>query len=102
MKPSFSGAIRGEAIKVSRQLSFWLMLLGGLVLLGITVVAIGTLGNLPETAKTQPSSAIRQLMDVYGVIFEVGPGIVLFITGSRLIALAASSATLRFAYAREA
>src|SRR6202043_1569104 len=100
MRPSFFGAIRGEAIKVSRQLSFWLMLLGGLVLLGITVVAIGTIGNLPETAKTQPSAAIRQLMDVYGVIFEVGSGIVLLITGSRLIAMEYSSGTIRIAYAR--
>jgi len=100
MKPSFFGAIRGEAIKVSRQLSFWLMLLGGLVLLAITVVAIGTIGNLPETARTQPSVALRQLMDVYGVIFQIGSGIVLLITGSRLIGMEYSSGTIRIAYAR--
>ena len=100
MRPSFFGAIRGEAIKVSRQLSFWLMLLGGLVLLAITVVAIRTIGNLPETARTQPSFAIRQLMDVYGAIFQIGSGIVLLITGSRLIAMEYSSGTIRIAYAR--
>jgi ABC-2 type transport system permease protein len=100
MKPSFFGAVRGEAIKVSRQLSFWLMLLGGLVILGITVVAIRTIGNLPETARTQPTFAIRQLMDVYGAIFQVGSGIVLLITGSRLIAMEYSSGTIRIAYAR--
>jgi ABC-type transport system involved in multi-copper enzyme maturation permease subunit len=100
MRPSFFGAIRGEAIKVSRQLSFWLMLLAGLVLLGITVVAIGTIGNLPETARTQPSAALRQLMDVYGTIFQIGSGIVLLITGSRLIAMEYSSGTIRIAYAR--
>jgi ABC-type transport system involved in multi-copper enzyme maturation permease subunit len=85
---------------VSRQLSFWLMLLAGLVLLGITVVAIGTIGNLPETARTQPSAALRQLMDVYGIIFQIGSGIVLLITGSRLIAMEYSSGTIRIAYAR--
>jgi ABC-2 type transport system permease protein len=100
MRPSFIGAIRGEAIKVSRQLSFWLMLLGGLVLLGITVVAIGTIGNLPETARSQPSVALRQLLDVYGAIFQIGSGIVLLITGSRLIAMEYSSGTIRIAYAR--
>lgn len=100
MRPSFIGAIRGEAIKVSRQLSFWLMLLGGLVLLGITVVAIGTIGNLPQTARTQPSVALRQLLDVYGAIFQIGSGIVLLITGSRLIAMEYSSGTIRIAYAR--
>ncbi|HEX3507361.1 MAG TPA: ABC transporter permease subunit [Candidatus Dormibacteraeota bacterium] len=99
-RPSFFGTLRGETIKVSRQLSFWLMMLGGLVLLGITLVAIRTIGNLPEVARTQPSLAIRQLMDVYGAIFQVGSGIVLLITGSRLIAMEYSSGTIRIAYAR--
>jgi ABC-type transport system involved in multi-copper enzyme maturation permease subunit len=99
-RPSFFGAVRAEANKVSHQLSFWLMLLAGLVLLAITVVAIGTIGNLPATARTQPSVALRQLMDVYGVIFQIGSGIVLLITGSRLIAMEYSSGTIRIAYAR--
>ena len=99
-RPSFSGAVRGEAIKVSRQLSFWLMLAAGLVLLGISVVGINTIGNLPETARTHPSVFLRQMLDVYGTIFQVGSGIVLLITGSRLIAMEYSSGTVRIAYAR--
>ena len=99
-RPSFFGAVRGEAIKVSRQLSFWLMLVGGVVLLGIVVVAFNTVGNLPETARTHPSVFVRQMLDVYGTIFQVGSGIVLLITGSRLIAMEYSSGTIRIAYAR--
>jgi len=99
-RPSFFGAVRGEAIKVSRQLSFWLILAGGLVLLGVTVVAIGTVGNLPELAKSDPSAYVRQLLDVYGTIFQIGSGIVLLIIGSRLIAMEYSSGTIRIAYAR--
>ena len=99
-RPRFFGAVRGEAIKVSRQLSFWLMLVGGLVLLGITVVGINTIGNLPDTARTHPSVFLRQMFDVYGTIFQVGSGIVLLITGSRLIAMEYSSGTVRIAYAR--
>ena len=99
-RPSFSGAVRGEAIKVSRQLSFWLMLAAGLVLLGISVVGINTIGNLPETARTHPSVFLRQMFDVYGTIFQVGSSIVLLITGSRLIAMEYSSGTVRIAYAR--
>ena len=99
-RPSFFGAIRGEAIKVSRQLSFWLILAGGLVLLGVTVVAIGTVGNLPDLAKSDPSAYVRQLLDVYGTIFQIGSGIVLLIIGSRLIAMEYSSGTIRIAYAR--
>ena len=98
--PSFFGAVRGEAIKVSRQLSFWLILAGGLVLLGVTVVAIGTVGNLPDLAKSDPSAYVRQLLDVYGTIFQIGSGIVLLIIGSRLIAMEYSSGTIRIAYAR--
>jgi ABC-2 type transport system permease protein len=100
MKPSFFGAVRGEAIKVSRQLSFWLMLAGGLVLLGISVVGVNTALNLPETAKNDPSVYLRQMMDLYGTIFQVGSGILLLIIGSRLIAMEYSSGTVRIAYAR--
>jgi ABC-2 type transport system permease protein len=99
-RPSFFGAVRGEAIKVSRQLSFWLMLLAGFVLLGITVVGINTIGNLPDTARTDPSTFVRQMFDVYGTIFQIGSGIVLLIVGSRLIAMEYSSGTIRVAYAR--
>ena len=66
MRPSFFGSIRGEAIKVSRQLSFWLMLAGAFVLLGITVVGISTAQNLPETAKNDPSVFARQMLEQDG------------------------------------
>ena len=99
-RPSFLGIIRGEAIKVSRQLSFWLMLVGGVVLLGITVVGINTADNIQEMAKTSPSAFARQMMDLYGTVFQIASGIVLLIVGSRLIAMEYSSGTIRIAYAR--
>lgn len=99
-RPSFFGAIRAEAIKVSHQLSFWLMIAAGFVLLGISVVGINTVGNLPDTARTDPSAFVRQMLDVYGTIFQIGSGIVLLIVGSRLIAMEYSSGTVRVAYAR--
>jgi len=99
-RPSFLGIIRGEAIKVSRQLSFWLMLAGGLVLLGITVVGINTAGNIQDIAKTSPSDFARQMLDLYGTVYQVGSGILLLIVGSRLIAMEYSSGTIRIAYAR--
>jgi ABC-type transport system involved in multi-copper enzyme maturation permease subunit len=99
-RPSFFGIIRGEAIKVSRQLSFWLMLVGGVVLLGITVVGINTAGNIQDIAKTDPSNFARQMMDLYGTVYQIGSGIVLLIVGSRLISMEYSSGTIRIAYAR--
>jgi ABC-type transport system involved in multi-copper enzyme maturation permease subunit len=99
-RPSFLGIIRGEAIKVSRQLSFWLMLAGGLLLLGITVVGINTAGNIQEMAQVSPGDFARQMLDLYGTVFQVGSGIVILIVGSRLIAMEYSSGTIRIAYAR--
>ena len=99
-RPSFFGTVRGEAIKVSRQLSFWLMIVAGFVLLVITVVGINTIQNLPALAKSDPSAYVRQMFDVYGTIFQIGSGIVLLLVGSRLIAMEYSSGTIRIAYAR--
>jgi ABC-type transport system involved in multi-copper enzyme maturation permease subunit len=92
--------VRGEAIKVSRQLSFWLMLAGALVLLGITVVGITTAGNIQDMAKTSPSDFVAQMLGLYGTVFQIGSGIFLLIIGSRLIAMEYSSGTVRIAYAR--
>ncbi|MDQ6878208.1 MAG: ABC transporter permease subunit [Candidatus Dormibacteraeota bacterium] len=99
-RPSFFGTVRGEAIKVSRQLSFWLMLAGAFVLLGITVVGITTAGNLQETAKTDPSGFAIQMLNLYGTVFQIGSGILLLLVGSRLIAMEYSAGTIRIAYAR--
>lgn len=99
-RPSFFGTVRGEAIKVSRQLSFWLMLAGGFVLLGITVIGINTTQSLPDLAKSDPSLFARSMLDIYGTIFQIGSGIVLLIVGSRLIAMEYSAGTVRIAYAR--
>jgi ABC-2 type transport system permease protein len=98
--PSFFGIVRGEAIKVSRQLSFWLMLAGGLVLLGITVVGISTAEGFAETAKNNPGAYAHQMLDLYGTIFQIGSGILLLLIGSRLIAMEYSSGTIRIAFAR--
>jgi ABC-2 type transport system permease protein len=100
IRPSFFGAVRGEAIKVSRQLSLWLMLAGGLVLLAITVVAITTASDIGDLAKSYPGDFARQMLDLYGTVFQVGSGILILIVGSRLIAMEYSSGTIRIAYAR--
>ena len=99
-RPSFFGIVRGEAIKISRQLSFWLMLVGGIVVLGITIVGINTAGNIQGMAKTSPGDFVRQMLDLYGTVYQVGSGILLLIVGSRLIAMEYSSGTIRIAYAR--
>jgi len=100
MRPRFLGTVRGEALKVSRQLSFWLMLGGSFVLLAIITLAITSAPNIQDQLKTNPTSWAYGARDIFGTIFQIGSGIFLLIVGSRLFAMEYSSGTIRIIYAR--
>ena len=100
MRPRFFGTVRGEALKVSRQLSFWLMLAGALVLLAIVTLAITSASNIQDQLKTDPTAWAYGARDIFGTIFQIGSGIFLLIVGSRLFAMEYSSGTIRIIYAR--
>lgn len=100
LRPRFFGAVRGERIKVTRQLSFWLMLVGALVLLTIIVLAVTASPDLEDQLKANPTAWAYGAMDVFGTVFQIGSGIFLLIVGSRLIAMEYSSGTIRILYAR--
>jgi ABC-2 type transport system permease protein len=99
-RPSFFGAVRGEALKVSRQLSFWLMLAGSVVLLAIITLAISSASNIQDQLKTNPTAFAYGARDVFGTVFQIGSGIFLLIVGSRLFAMEYSAGTIRIIYAR--
>jgi len=99
-RPSFVGAVRGEALKISRQLSFWLMLAGSLVLLAIIVLALVSAGNLQSQLASDPTGFFYGARDVFGTVFQIGSGIFLLIIGSRLFGMEYSSGTIRILYAR--
>jgi ABC-type transport system involved in multi-copper enzyme maturation permease subunit len=99
-RPSFYGTIRGEVLKVSRQLSFWLMLGGAFVLLAIITLALSGASNIQDQLKTDPTGFAYGARDVFGTIFQIGSGIFLLIVGSRLFAMEYSSGTIRIIYAR--
>jgi len=99
-RPSFMGTVRGEALKVSRQLSVWLMLAGALVLLAVVVLAMTSAGNLQNQLATDPINFFYGARDVFGTVFQIGSGIFLLIIGSRLFAMEYSSGTIRVLYAR--
>jgi ABC-2 type transport system permease protein len=99
-RPSFFGTVRGEALKVSRQLSFWLMLAGAIVLLVIMTLAVTSAQNIQDQLKTDPTSWAYGARDVFGTVFQIGSGIFLLIIGSRLFAMEYSSGTIRILYAR--
>ncbi len=100
LRPRFFGTVRGEALKISRQLSFWLMLAGSVVLLAIVTLAITSASNIQDQLKTDPTAWAYGARDVFGTIFQIGSGIFLLIVGSRLFAMEYSSGTIRIIYAR--
>jgi ABC-type transport system involved in multi-copper enzyme maturation permease subunit len=100
MRPRFFGTVRGEALKISRQLSFWLMLAGSLVLLAIITLAITSGTSVQDQLKADPTAWAYGARDIFGTIFQIGSGIFLLIVGSRLFAMEYSSGTIRIIYAR--
>ena len=100
VRPSFFGAVRGETIKVSRQLSFWVMLAVAAVLLVVIVLAFTSAENIQTQAKTNPTAFAYGVRDVFGTVFQIGSGIFLLILGSRLFAMEYSAGTIRIIYAR--
>lgn len=92
--------MRGETVKVSRQLSFWLMLLGALVLLAIITLAITSAPSIKDQLKVDPSGWAYNARDIFGTIFQIGSGIFLLIVGSRLFGMEYSSGTIRVVLAR--
>src|SRR6266850_675714 len=100
MRPRFLGTVRGEALKISRQLSFWLMLAGSVVLLAVITLAITSTSSIQDQLKTNPISWAYGARDIFGTIFQIGSGIFLLIVGSRLFAMEYSSGTIRIIYAR--
>jgi ABC-2 type transport system permease protein len=100
VRPRFFGAFRGETIKVTRQLSFWLMLVGAFVLLGVITLALISTQNVSDQVKTDPTGFAYGALNVYGTVFQIGSGIFLLVVGSRLIAMEYSTGTIRILYAR--
>src|SRR6202158_6521795 len=94
-RPRFLGIVKGETLKVSRQLSFWLMLAGSFVLLAIITLAITSASNVQDQVKTDPTGFAYSARDIFGTIFQIGSGVFLLIVRSRLFAMGYSSGTLR-------
>ena len=100
LRPRFFGTVRGEALKVSRQLSFWLILAGSVVLLGIIVLGVTSSDSVKNQLNSDPTGFFYSARDIFGTIFQIGSGIFLLLVGSRLFAMEYSSGTIRIIYAR--
>lgn len=100
LRPRFGGAVRGEALKLSRQLSFWLSLAAATLLLGVIVLAISGAENLKPMLLSDPTQWAYDKLETFGTVFQIGAGIFILIFGARLIGMEYSSGTIRILYAR--
>ena len=100
LRPSFPGSLRGEVVKLSRQLSFWLSLAGATLLLGVIVLAISGAESLKSMLLANPTQWAYDKLEVFGTVFQIGSGIFLLIFGARLLGMEYSSGTIRILYAR--
>jgi ABC-2 type transport system permease protein len=99
LRPRFAGTVRGEVVKVTRQLSFWLMAVAGLVILGVITLAVTSTQDIQNQLSSDPTAWAYGARDVFGTVFQIGMGIFLLIVGSRLIGMEYSG-TIRILYAR--
>jgi ABC-type transport system involved in multi-copper enzyme maturation permease subunit len=100
LRPRFAGAVRGEALKLSRQLSFWLSLAGATVLLAVIVLAISGAENLKSMLLSDPTAWAYDKVETFGTVFQIGSGVFLLIFGARLFGMEYSLGTIRIIYAR--
>ncbi len=99
LRPSFIGAARGEVIKVSRQWAVWAMLGVAVVLLAVVALATSGTENLKLEIQRLPNAVLYDVMDIYGTTFQIGSGIFMLVTASRLFGMEYSG-TVRVIYAR--
>jgi len=92
--------VRGEALKLSRQLSLWLVLAGSLLLLAVIVLAISGAASFKPALEADPTQWAYDKLLVFGTVFQIGSGIFLLLFGARLFGMEYSSGTIRIIYAR--
>src|SRR5438270_12945111 len=100
VRPRFFGAVRGEALRLSRQLSLWLVLGGAVLLLAVIVLAISGSDSFKPALNANPTQWAYDKLLVFGTVFQIGSGIFLLLFGARLFGMEYSSGTIRIIYAR--
>ncbi|MBJ7597853.1 MAG: hypothetical protein DLM67_12435 [Candidatus Nephthysia bennettiae] len=99
-RPSFPGAVRGELLKASRQLTTWVMLGGALLLFCVFGLALMSTDQVRTQLHQNPQAWFYTLLDILLTLFDTGSGIFLLVVSSRLVGMEYSGGTLRILLAR--
>ena len=98
-RPSFAGIVRGELLKVSRQLATWIfavLYVGGI---GLTyLIDVGT--SFKDSIRSEPTWAIYKLLGVDMTVLKVFGGAFIILVATRLIGMEYSGGTIRVLLSR--
>jgi ABC-type transport system involved in multi-copper enzyme maturation permease subunit len=89
------GAVRGEALKLTRQRATWVMVAGGVVMFLILLGAMVSAPNIQAQLRDHPAIWYHQLLNIFTSVFDAGAGIFLLIASARLVAMEYSAGTIR-------
>jgi ABC-2 type transport system permease protein len=99
-RPSFPGAVRGELLKASRQLTTWVMLGVALLLFSIFALALLSADQVRTQLHASPLAWYYTVLDILLSLFDTGSGIFLLVVSARLMGMEYSSGTIRILLAR--
>ena len=95
LRPRFLSAVRGEALKVIRQRSTWVMVAIAILLFAIVIGALATEPNAKASLESNPKAWFTLRLNIFTTVFNAGAGIFLLILTARLVAMEYSAGTIR-------
>jgi ABC-type transport system involved in multi-copper enzyme maturation permease subunit len=95
LRPRFTGAVRGELLKLRRQRALWVMLSLASLLFLIVVAALLSTSQVRGQLLKTPLAWFYLMLNIFLSVFDAGAGIFLLIVSARLVAMEYSAGTIR-------
>jgi ABC-type transport system involved in multi-copper enzyme maturation permease subunit len=99
-RPTFNGALRGELYKVRRNRPTVVMTALALVFLTLIMLLFATLSQYHLSLTQHPVTAFYSILHPLELFFTAGAGIVMLLTGSRLLGMEYDLGTVRVLFSR--
>lgn len=99
-RPSFTGAVRSELLKIGRQRLTWTMVVG-FVLVSLVAPSIFLFGGTARSIEqSHPLTFYFRYLTTVELVFTMAAGAALLVASSRLVAMEYGSGTIRVVLAR--